>query len=76
MPPPSAERRKQLGPHPAWRSPASCVDLWLLTTAWFYEQDRDEFFWHLAGFTRRGLPASLERLQSALDRVRLEPSSL
>ena len=56
-------RRRRGGPRrvaggartePAWRDPASCVDLLLMTLSRFYEHDRQRNFWHLDQISRPG----------------------
>ncbi|WP_437672609.1 hypothetical protein [Sorangium sp. So ce131] len=53
---------------PAWRDPASCVDLLLMTIARFYEQDRQRNFWHLDQISATGFVEACGRLRAALSK--------
>ena len=56
------------GREPAWRDPGACPDLFAITVARFYEQDRQKNFWHLDQVLRTELDPACARLKRALDR--------
>ncbi|GEM_PF-2006137 len=51
---------------PRWRCPEACLDLLVVVLAWFYEQERDAYIWHLDELLRGALQPSFARLGAAL----------
>jgi hypothetical protein len=51
-----------------WRCPRACIDLLVLLLGWFYEQDREIFFWHLDELLREELLPTLLRFERNLPR--------
>jgi hypothetical protein len=49
-----------------WQVPEACIDLLVLVLAWFYEQERDAYIWHLDELLRVSLGPSLARFGAAL----------
>ena len=58
---------------PAWRDPATCVDLLVLLLGWFYERDRARYVFNLDELVRTSLRPSMEKLRAALDEVAAAP---
>ncbi|WP_441289295.1 hypothetical protein ACSRUE_00440 [Sorangium sp. KYC3313] len=50
----------------AWRDPALCVDLLLVTIARFYEHERQRNFWHLDQILSTGFVDACGRLRAAM----------
>jgi hypothetical protein len=57
-----------LTPENRWRCPRACIDLLVLLLGWFYEQDRELFFWHLDELLREELLPTLLRFERNLPR--------
>ena len=61
------EAIRQMRPDlPRWQVPEACIDLLVLVLAWFYEQERDAYIWHLDELLRGALSPSFARLGEAL----------
>jgi hypothetical protein len=61
------ERERAANPDVArWRVPESCIDLLVVALAWFFEQERDAYIWHLDELLRGALGPSFERFGEAL----------
>jgi hypothetical protein len=56
------------GPHDRWRCPPACIDFLALLVAWFYEQERALYVWHLDELVASQLGPTLCRLQEELRR--------
>ena len=61
------ERERARDPEVArWQVPESCIDLLVVALAWFYEQERDAYIWHLDELLRQALGPSCARFGAAL----------
>ncbi len=49
-----------------WQVPEACIDLLVVVLAWFYEQERDAYIWHLDELLRGALAPSFARFGAAL----------
>ncbi|MFN7972239.1 MAG: hypothetical protein U0166_07795 [Acidobacteriota bacterium] len=52
-----------------WLRPEACTDLLVVLLAWFYEQDRARYVWHLDELLRDPLRPSFAKLRAALGRA-------